>query len=51
VAKAASKDEVAGEKDEVVSEALKAESTARSYWYILTPDGKIHEVKSFDLTP
>jgi threonyl-tRNA synthetase len=51
VAKAASKAEVAGEKDEVVSEALKAESTARSYWYILTPDGKLHEVKSFDLTP
>ena len=51
VAKAASKAEVAGEKDEVVSEALKAESTARSYWCILTPDGKLHEVESFDLTP
>lgn len=41
----------AGEKDEVVSEALKAEGTARSYWRILTPDGELHEVEGFDLTP
>ena len=53
-AKAASKADAsdsAGEKEEVVSEALKAESTARSYWLILTPDGELHEVKNFDLTP
>ncbi len=35
-------------KPEVVSEALKAESTARSYWRILTPDGQLHEMDSFD---
>jgi threonyl-tRNA synthetase len=53
-AKAASKADAsdsAGEKEEVVSEALKAESTARSYWRILTPDGELHEVENFDLTP
>lgn len=53
-AKAASKAEasdLAGEKEEVVSEALKAESTARSYWRILTPDGELHEVENFDLAP
>ncbi|MGB3907367.1 MAG: threonine--tRNA ligase [Methanomethylovorans sp.] len=36
-------------RPEVVSEALKAESTARSYWHILTPDGQLHEMDSFDL--
>ncbi len=41
----------AGEKEEVVSEALKAEGTARSYWRILTPDGELQEVEGFDLTP
>ena len=35
-------------KPEVVSEALKAESTARSYWRILTPDGELHEMDGFD---
>jgi threonyl-tRNA synthetase len=40
-----------GEKEEVVSEALKAESTAKSYWRILTPDGELHEMENFDLTP
>jgi threonyl-tRNA synthetase len=49
--KAASKAEATGETDEVVSEALKAESTAKSYWCILTTDGKLHEVENFDLTP
>ncbi|SES65209.1 threonyl-tRNA synthetase [Methanococcoides vulcani] len=37
-------------KDEVVSEALKAESTAKSYWRILTPDGELHEAEGFDFT-
>lgn len=41
----------AGEKEEVVSEALKAEGTAKSYWRILTPDGELHEVEGFDLSP
>jgi threonyl-tRNA synthetase len=35
-------------KTEVVSEALKAESTAKSYWRILTPDGQLHEMDGFD---
>lgn len=37
-----------GETEDVVSEALKAESTARSYWHILTPDGELHSVDDFD---
>lgn len=41
---------VAVEKEEVVSEALKAESTARSYWHILTPDGELHSTEGFDFT-
>jgi threonyl-tRNA synthetase len=40
-----------GDKEEIVSEALKAESTAKSYWRILTPDGELHEIENFDLTP
>jgi len=36
------------EKAEVVSEALKAESTAKSYWHILTQDGELHSVADFD---
>ncbi|WP_321419151.1 threonine--tRNA ligase [uncultured Methanomethylovorans sp.] len=35
-------------KPEVISEALKAESTAKSYWRILTPDGELHEMDGFD---
>ncbi|MDP2218161.1 MAG: threonine--tRNA ligase [Methanolobus sp.] len=38
------------EKEEVVSEALKAESTAKSYWHILTPDGQLHSTEDFDFT-
>ncbi|TGC08037.1 threonine--tRNA ligase [Methanolobus halotolerans] len=39
---------VTDEKEEVVSEALKAESTAKSYWHILTPDGELHSIDDFD---
>jgi len=35
-------------EEEVVSEALKAESTARSYWKVLTPDGVLHDVDGFN---
>ncbi|APH39011.1 threonine--tRNA ligase [Methanohalophilus halophilus] len=35
-------------EEEVVSEALKAESTAKSYWKVLTPDGMLHDVDGFD---
>jgi threonyl-tRNA synthetase len=38
------------EKEEVLSEALKAESTAKSYWHILTPDGQLHSTEDFDFT-
>ncbi|WP_406659820.1 threonine--tRNA ligase [Methanolobus sp. ZRKC3] len=38
------------EKPEVVSEALKAESTAKSYWHVLTPDGELHDAENFDFT-
>lgn len=39
-----------GEVQEIVSEALKAESTAKSYWHVLTPDGELHDMKNFDLS-
>ncbi len=35
-------------KEEVVSEALKAEEKLRSYWYILDTDGKLWEFDEFD---
>jgi threonyl-tRNA synthetase len=35
-------------KEEVVSEALKAEEKLRSYWYILDTDGKLWEFDDFD---
>ena len=38
------------EDEDVVSEALKAESVAKSYWHILTPDGELHSTDDFDLS-
>ncbi len=38
------------EKEEVVSEALKSEAKATSYWHILTPDGKLLKPDEFDFT-
>ena len=38
------------EKEEVVSEALKAEEKLRSMWYILDTDGKLWEFDDFDFT-
>jgi threonyl-tRNA synthetase len=35
---------------EVVSKAIKAEEKAKSYWYILTPNGQLVEVNQFDFT-
>ncbi|MDE1818105.1 MAG: threonine--tRNA ligase [Thaumarchaeota archaeon] len=32
------------------SNALKAESKIKSYWHILTPDGKLHEIDKFNFT-
>jgi threonyl-tRNA synthetase len=36
------------EKEEIVSEALKAEEKLRSYWYILDTDGNLWELNEFD---
>jgi threonyl-tRNA synthetase len=38
------------EKEEVVSEALKSEAKATSYWHILTPDGELLKPDEFDFT-
>jgi len=35
---------------EKISTALEAESKAKSYWYIMTPDGKMEEVEKFNFT-
>ncbi|MEM3024214.1 MAG: threonine--tRNA ligase [Candidatus Nitrosotenuis sp.] len=34
--------------EEQTSEALKSESKIRSYWYIMTPDGTMHEIDKFN---
>ena len=38
------------EKEEVVSEALKSEAKATSYWHILTPKGELLKPEEFDFT-
>ncbi|MEM5794460.1 MAG: threonine--tRNA ligase [Candidatus Aenigmatarchaeota archaeon] len=38
------------EKEEKVSEAIKAEEKIKSYWFILSPDGKLTEVEKFDFS-
>jgi len=38
------------EKEEVVSEALKSEAKATSYWHILTPGGELLKPDEFDFT-
>ncbi|MCX9082604.1 MAG: threonine--tRNA ligase [Candidatus Methanoperedens sp.] len=38
------------EKEEVVSEALKSEAKATSYWHMLTPDGELLKPEEFDFT-
>ncbi|MDF1557253.1 MAG: threonine--tRNA ligase [ANME-2 cluster archaeon] len=37
-------------KEEVISEAIKAEEKAKSYWHILTTDGELHSFDDFDFT-
>ena len=37
-------------KEEVVSEAIKAEEKAKSYWHILTPNGELHSFDDFNFT-
>lgn len=41
---------VVKEKEEVVSEALKSEAKAVSYWHILTPQGELLKPDDFDFT-
>jgi len=43
-----SKTITAGEKDETTSDAVKAESKIESFWYIMSTDGKMHEVSKFN---
>ncbi|MEM5882684.1 MAG: threonine--tRNA ligase [Candidatus Aenigmatarchaeota archaeon] len=38
------------EKEEKVSEAIKAEEKIKSYWFILSPEGKLIEVEKFDFS-
>jgi len=33
---------------EIVSKALRDEEKLKSYWYIMTPDGTLHEIDNFD---
>ncbi|MFV9631875.1 MAG: threonine--tRNA ligase [Methanosarcinales archaeon] len=40
----------AAAKEEIVSEAIKAEEKARSYWYVLTHDGQMQTFEDFDFT-
>ena len=40
--------EIKAEKEEKVSEAVKAEEKLKSFWYILQPDGKMISVEEFD---
>jgi len=40
--------EVKEEKEEKISEAVKAEEKLESFWYILQPDGKMVPVEDFD---
>lgn len=37
-------------EDDHTSEALKSESKIQSFWHIMTPDGKMHDVGSFDFS-
>lgn len=39
-----------GEGEEETSEAVKAESKIKSFWYIMSPDENMHEIKDFDFS-
>ncbi|HXX06142.1 MAG TPA: threonine--tRNA ligase, partial [Candidatus Bathyarchaeia archaeon] len=39
-----------GEEKESTSDALKAESKIQSFWRIMTPDGKMHDIDKFNFT-
>ncbi|MCD4844595.1 MAG: threonine--tRNA ligase [Methanosarcinales archaeon] len=40
----------AAAKEEIVSEAIKAEEKAKSYWYVLKPDGQMQTFEDFNFT-
>lgn len=40
----------ASEEKEDTSEALKSESKIQSFWHIMTPDGKMHDVDKFNFS-
>ncbi len=37
-------------KDEITSEALKSESKIKSFWYVLSPDGKMTPISDFNFS-
>ncbi len=39
---------ITSEDQDTISEALKAESKIQSFWFIMTPDGKMHKVDEFN---
>ena len=39
-----------GDGKESTSDALKAESKIQSFWHIMTPDGKMHDIDKFNFT-
>ncbi len=42
---------ITAEEDvETTSEAVKAESKIESFWYIMSPDGKMHEINKFNFS-
>jgi len=45
-----SKTITSGDDKESTSDALKAESKIQSFWHIMTPDGKLHDVDKFDFS-
>ena len=45
-----SKDSSKDQSKEKTSTALEAESKIKSYWYIMTPDGKMEEIEKFNFT-
>ena len=45
-----SKTITAGEKEDTISDAVKAESKIESFWHIMSQDGKMHKVNEFNFT-
>jgi len=41
---------ITAKDEDETSEAVKAESKIKSFWYIMTPDGTMHDFKDFDFS-